>query len=63
MELDSVPGEHQENEQVTDNELSKEQDHDNLSVHDVVSGAALAVKLVPWRDTHGKSLFSFFKLL
>lgn len=39
MELEPpiVPGEHQENEQVTENELSKEQDHDNLLVHDVIS--------------------------
>lgn len=35
-----VPGEHQENEQVNENEPSKEQDHDNLSqytVQDVAS--------------------------
>ena len=40
IELLTVPGEHQENEQVNEDESSKEQDHDNLSQHtvqDVVS--------------------------
>jgi hypothetical protein len=42
----TVPEEHQENEQVNENEPSKEQDHDNLSqytVQDVVSDVLAAV--------------------
>ena len=37
LEPPIIPGKHQENEKVTENELNKEQDHDNLTVHDIVS--------------------------